>query len=309
MGRIVAIIRQAVTIIGQSRAKSERASSARRSENREQAVTSHISGALIRAILVATLAILPAVLLPSISHDTAQIMILLALFVGALVFAEYASTYPGFVEFRFAAPYNRTRFLLVATIVLALTLILRDGGEGSFAALAAACAQLLDFSVSPVTLLLNALPGNLPEPHLILVQQGASMALVLGAATVLGFLTAIRLRVWPMGQGPFNVWINLPTFDPTAGSDVVQRLRSQSRLNVILGIILPFLMPIGVVATGVLVQPVTLESPLAFVWGITLWAYLPVSMIMRGAAMAQVARMIRLDRSRHARMETAELTA
>jgi hypothetical protein len=309
MGRIVAIIRQAVTIIGRGSAESEPARRSRHSQEREQAVTSYLSGAMIRAILVATLAILPAVLLPSIAHDTAQIMILLALFVAALVFAEYASTYPGFVEFRFAAPYNRTRFLLVAATVVALTLLLRDGPGAGLSPLAAACAGVLDFAASPVALLLRALPANLPETQFLMVQHGAALAFTLGLATVLGFLTAIRMGVWPMGQGPFNVWINLPTFDPTAGSDVVQRLRSQARLNIVLGIILPFMMPLGIAATGLLVQPVTLESPLAFVWGIALWAYLPVALIMRGAAMGQVARMIRLDRRRLAGADPVELAA
>lgn len=261
---------------------------------------SHFPGASLRAFLVAVLAILPAVLLPQITHDTAQIMTLMALFVAGLVFAEYASTYPGLIEFRFAAPYNRTRFLLVAATVMGITLVLRDSAHGTsiVSVIAAGCGDLLGMAFSPVRLLVSALPADLATDHLNLVRNASALAFVIGVATVLGFLTAIRLGVWPMGQGPFNVWINLPTFDPTAGGDVVQRLKSQARLNVLLGIALPFLLPVLVKATAVLVQPITLESPLAFVWGIALWAYLPVSLVMRGAAMGQVARMICLDRRR-----------
>ena len=50
--------------------------------------------------------------------------------------------------------------------------------------------------------------------------------MILAITVVAGFVTAIRLNAWPMGSGPFNVWINLPTFDPTYGGDVVDRVEA-----------------------------------------------------------------------------------
>jgi len=106
-----------------------------------------------------------------------------------------------------------------------------------------------------------------------------------------------------MGNGPFNVWINLPTFDPTAGNDVVLRLQRHARINIALGLVLPFLLPGAVIVSEVLVKPLTLLSPMGFVWGIVLWAYVPASLVMRGVAMARVARMIRASRRRFADSE------
>lgn len=269
---------------------------------------SHGPGAALRALLVAFVAVLPAIAIPSTAPETAQSMILLAVFAGGLVFAEYASEYPGLIEFRFAAPFNRTRFALIAVLALLLSMQLRNAGEpGAIGALvasaAAACGQIMDFTGSPVRLLVGALPQDLPAAHLLMVRDGAALALILAITVVAGFVTAIRLNAWPMGTGPFNVWINLPTFDPTAGNDVVLRLQRHARINVLLGLILPFLLYGIVLASSLLIQPLTLASPMGFVWGIVLWAYLPASLVMRGVAMARVARMIRASRRRFADSE------
>lgn len=308
MGRIVAKLRRVIEI-GRSNNKAPGANGPGQSTGMsEPKVTQHFPGAAFRALLVAALVVLPAVLVPATSPETAQIMILLAIFAAGIIFAEYSSVYPGLIEFRFAAPFNRTRFLLLGLVATLTSLLLRHASDpGSIStlvhSLAAACAPLFDHALSPVRLLLRALPENLDPAHLEMVQQGASLALVLGATTVLGFVTAIRLNVWPMGHGPFNVWINLPTFDPTAGNDVVKRLLRQARINIMLGFMLPFLLPGIVIASALLVQPLTLQSPMGFVWGIVLWAYLPVSLMMRGVALLRVARMIRANRRRFADTE------
>lgn len=274
----------------------------------EPKVKPNFPGAALRAFLVALLVIVPAILTPTTAPETAQIVLLLAIFAAGVIFAEYSSAYPGLIEFRFAAPFNRTRFLLLALMAVLLALLLRHESQPGALSdgvqkLALACARIFDFGLNPVGLLVRALPESLPAEHLAMVQQGASLALVLGITTVLGFVAAIRLNVWPMGNGPFNVWINLPTFDPTAGNDVVLRLLRQARINIVLGIVLPFLLPGLVIASALLVQPLTLQSPMGFVWGIVLWAYVPVSLMMRGVAMIRVARMIRANRRRFADSE------
>ncbi len=269
---------------------------------------SNVPGAIARALLVVVLAVFPAIVIPSTAPDTAQSTILLALFAGGIVFAEYASEYPGLIEFRFAAPFNRSRFALITLLAVLLALLQRNAVEpGSLSALAAtlagACGAMLDFPGSPVSLLVASLPDSVPAAHLTLVRDGASLAMVLSVTTVLGFVTAIRMNAWPMGTGPFNVWINLPTFDPTAGNDVVLRLQRHARINVVLGLILPFLLPVAVIASALLIKPLTLLSPMGFVWGVLLWAYLPAGLVMRGVAMARVARMIRSSRRRYADSE------
>jgi hypothetical protein len=308
MGTIVAKLRQAVTIWDRNKVSTGFHRPARGSSMSEPKATSNGPGAAIRAALVILLAVFPALAIPSVAPDTAQSTLLLAAIVGGIVFAEYVSEYPGLVEFRFAAPFNRTRFALVALTAVLLSLLQRDLAEPGFVSglafgLAAACGPLLDFAISPVRLLTASLPDTLPEAHLLQVRNGAALAMVLSVTAVVGFVTAIKLNLWPMGHGPFNVWINLPTFDPTAGNDVVLRLQRHARINIILGVLLPFLLPGVVIASALLFKPITLTSPLGYVWGLVLWAYLPAGLVMRGVAMARVARMIRASRRRFADSE------
>ena len=101
-----------------------------------------------------------------------------------------------------------------------------------------------------------------------------------------------------MRRSAFNVWVNLPLFDPTAGGDVLQRLRRDARFNIAFGFLLPFVIPAVVKATSDLIDPITLENPQTLIWTITAWAFLPASMIMRGIAMGRVADLIEAKRRR-----------
>lgn len=314
MGRIVAILRQAVDPFRRhNEAEGPKGLRQQTGMTEPQAKTG-FSGAIWRAALVALVVLLPALLIPSTAPETGQILLLLALFAGVVVMAEYASSYPALIEFRFAAPFNRTRFALLALQVVVLSLLYRSLGHGGaltelVAGIAMVCGQLLDLPFSPVRSLVALMPEGLTAAELALVRDGAALALVLAVTTIAGFITAIRLNVWPMGQGPFNVWINLPTFDPTAGNDVVLRLQRQAKVNVALGILMPFVLPGVVMASAYMVQPVDFAAPVSFVWGIAAWAFVPAALVMRGVAMARVARMIRANRRRFADSEGNALVA
>ena len=271
---------------------------------------SQLTGAMIRAFAVAVLVAMPALMLPNVSGDTAQIVTLLALVAGAAILAEYSAAYPGLIEFRDAPPYNRMRFILLFFLILFLSILARtDMMPTRFSLLLDALSQWLghgfDFAYSPVRLLVLALPSGLSEAHLVSVQAGASLAYAISVLGILGFLLSIAVGYWPRRRGSFNVWVNLPTFDPTAGQDVVQRLERDALVNMALGILLPFLLPVLLRLSELLIQPVTLETPLAFVWGISLWAFVPASLVLRGIAMQQVARLIREKRRQLAEDEEA----
>ena len=81
------------------------------------------TGAAVRAFLVMVLIVVPSVILPGIDTDTRQIVALMALFAGGLVFAEYNAIYPSLVEFRDGAPFNRIRYLMLFAIVLFLSIV------------------------------------------------------------------------------------------------------------------------------------------------------------------------------------------
>ncbi|MEO8529897.1 MAG: hypothetical protein ABI459_01625, partial [Deltaproteobacteria bacterium] len=98
--------------------------------------------------------------------------------------------------------------------------------------------------------------------------------------------------------GAFNVWVNLPTFDPTAVGDVVERLQRDARVNIALGFLLPFLTPALVKATSTVFGAVTFDNPHTLIWTVAAWAFLPSSLFMRGIAMGRVANMIERKRKR-----------
>ena len=66
----------------------------------------------------------PSMVLPGTTADAAQIVMLVAIFAAGLTFFEYASSYPGLVEFRDAPPFNRIRFGSLFLTVICLSLLL-----------------------------------------------------------------------------------------------------------------------------------------------------------------------------------------
>ncbi|MCH8465222.1 MAG: hypothetical protein LAT78_01420 [Roseinatronobacter sp.] len=271
---------------------------------------SQVLQGILRGVLVLLIVLCPALLVPVITPEVGQAVTLLALLAAIVVVTEYSAPYPGLIEFRDAKPYNRARFILVGAIVLALTLLQRDiflapEVSGPVARLSLWLGNLLSFSFSPVTLLVAALPAGLPAAHLATVTVSAALALVIAVLGLGVFLGALAAGYWPRQNTIFNVWVNLPNFDPTKGVDVVQRLERDGQINIAVGIIMPFSLPALLHLSSLLVQPVTLETPLALVWGVTLWAFIPVSLIMRGISMYRVGQLIRAQRRRIAEAEEA----
>ncbi|MGR3714391.1 MAG: hypothetical protein ACU0A6_14875 [Shimia sp.] len=262
-----------------------------------------IISALTRALLVALLFALPAILMPSVSADAIHIMLLFALFAALLVFIEYVSTYPSIIEFRYAAPFNRLRFLAVFLTVFTLSVIAR--GEASPNALTSFLHALgfivgdaIDFPYSPVRLMVIMLPMDASAELILSVRTASGMAYLISLCALTLFFFFVRILGWPARNGAFNVWVNLPLFDPTAGGDVLPRLQRDGRLNIALGFLMPFLIPAVVQMMSDLVDPIHLDDPLTLIWTITAWAFIPASMIMRGMAMLRVASMISENRRR-----------
>ena len=150
----------------------------------------------------------------------------------------------------------------------------------------------IDVPYSPVRLVVLMLPEDMSVQHLILVRTTAAIAYMISLLTLIFFVLVMRLLGWPNRMGKFNVWVNLPTFDPTTGGDVVDRLQRDARFNIALGFLLPFLVPAAVKAASVAFTPVTLESPQTLIWTMAAWAFLPASLFMRGIAMGRIAGMI-----------------
>lgn len=258
---------------------------------------SQLTGAFVRAILVMVLIATPSLMLPGVSHDTTQIVALVALFAAALTFFEYASAYPGLVEFRDAPPFNRLRFVSLFATVLILSAIVRGQTDPTtltqfIEVLGNKLGEAIDVPYSPVRLVVLMLPPDMSLEHLILVRTAAGISYLLSLLTLVMFVGVMRFIGWPARMGTFNVWVNLPTFDPTTGGDVVERLQRDARFNIALGFLLPFLIPAAVKLASLAFEPVTLESPQTLIWTMAAWAFLPASLFMRGIAMHRIAGMI-----------------
>ncbi|SHJ32982.1 hypothetical protein SAMN05444404_1797 [Ruegeria lacuscaerulensis ITI-1157] len=246
---------------------------------------------------MALLVLTPALYLPASTSNGAEIVVFLAILAFILTFAEYNSAFPSFIEFRDAPPVNRLRFVGLMSMVSFLTLICKNAYAPTdltavFYGAGLAVANILDFPYSPVRLVVLMLPAGASPPLVELVRISASVAYVAALVTIASFVYAVKVRGWPTGNGAFNVWTNLPLFDPTKGGDVVTRLQRDGRLNISVGILLPFVIPALIKLLANFVDPLSLTNPQTLIWTMSAWAFLPASMIMRGMATLRIAGLI-----------------
>lgn len=262
-----------------------------------------LTSALTRAILVAFLTTTPAILLPSVTTDAVHIAIFLAVFSAALVFIEYYSSYPSIIEFRYAPPFNRLRFMAILLTVFTLSLIARgqvspNAFTSFLRSLGMVVGNAIDFPYSPVHLMVIMLPDNASAELVTSVRMASGMSYLISLTALAIFFFCVRIMGWPARNGAFNVWVNLPLFDPTAGGDVLPRLQRDGRLNIALGFLMPFLIPAIIQMMSDLIDPISLDDPMTLIWTISAWAFIPASLIMRGMAMTRVADMIGENRRR-----------
>jgi hypothetical protein len=248
-------------------------------------------------VLVMVLVATPSVLLVDVTADAKQMVALVALFAGLLTFVEYNATYPSLVEFRDAPPFNRVRFLMLLATVFFLSLIARGKVAPSnltefVDAIGTLIGFSMDFPFSPVRLATLMVADGASLETVANVRTAAGMAYLISLISLGVFVVLLKIGRWPSRHAAFNVWVNLPTFDPTAGADVVVRLTRDARINIALGFLLPFLTPAVVKIASQGFAPLTLESPQTLIWTMTAWAFLPASLFMRGIAMGRIADMI-----------------
>lgn len=262
-----------------------------------RAVVSRLTGAIVRMIMVMVLVATPSVLLVDVTADTKQMVALIALFIGVLTFVEYNATYPSLVEFRDAPPFNRVRFVMLLATVFSLSVIARGKIMPTTLtdftdAVGTLIGISMDFPYSPVRLATLMVANDATAEQVAAVRTAAGMAYLISLISLSVFVISLKAGRWPNRDKAFNVWVNLPTFDPTAGADVVTRLTRDARINIALGFLLPFLIPAVVKIASTGFEPLTLTSPQTLIWTMTAWAFLPASLFMRGIAMGRIADMI-----------------
>ena len=158
--------------------------------------------------------------------------------------------------------------------------------------------RAVDFPYSPVRLMLVTMPTDTPIPLVNDLRTVAGISYVVSLVSLAVFVLILRTHSWPRRTQSFNFWVNLPTFDPTAGGDVVDRLNRDSNVNLILGFLLPFLIPAVIKATSAILGHIPFEDPQTMIWTVVIWAFLPSSLLMRGVALGRVAGMIHFQRKK-----------
>lgn len=262
---------------------------------------SRLPAALARGMLVALLVLFPSIALPAVSADTQLVALFVALCTWVFVSIEYIAQAPSLLEFRAAPPLNRIRFLGAATSIVIVTFMLRDPGtptalSGIADALGTWLAAVTDIPFSPVRLMRQMAAPALPPEAVAAVTRAAAISYSCAALAVVTFLLAIARGAWPSMGRDFNLWVNLPTFDPIGQGDPVARLRRLSLFNLLLGILAPFLAPAIVAGATGSADLMQLAAPNSLIWIVTLWAFVPATLVMRGIALKQIASLLESQR-------------
>lgn len=249
------------------------------------------------------LIILPTTMLPSSSGDAVVVVMIVGLFAGLFTVAEYASESPSLIEFRDAPPYNRVRFIAIFCSVYLLSLLFQGNPGNSMLVdvlgeLAMRIGYSVDFPYSPVRLMLVMMPDDTPPATLDALRTAAGLCYFVSLLSLAVFVSMLRSRLWPRRTQTFNFWVNLPTFDPTVGGDVVDRLNRDSAVNLILGFLLPFMIPAILKLTAMFIGTFKFEDPQTLIWMVVIWAFLPSSLLMRGIALSRVAGLIHVQRKK-----------
>ncbi len=251
-------------------------------------------GAVVRAFILSIIIVSPAFILPNIPNVARELSMIIAGIVAAFAMFEYASKSPGFVDFRFAPPYNRFRVAILAALAIGLSLVGRAEITGNADLLAMA-----DQTV-PITISLNS-PVDFALAKLADINTTSTPQTLTRLFSV-GFFISVTLTLilssllwifkWPFGRKKFNLWANLPTFTPAEVSLTGRRLRRDGWLNILLSGVMfyaiPFIFPLIQSRLG----PDLFGNLHSLVWVVTFWAFLPALMFIRGTSLIKISRIL-----------------
>ncbi len=252
-------------------------------------------GALVRAVALVIIIAAPAFLLPNVTTASQEITLIVAGIAAAFTIFEYASSHPGLIDFRFAPPYNRVRYMIFGLQILSLIFLCRaDAGDDSFSeaylTLVDQAVAMINFPLSPVAMAGNLIGGG------DLIIRAAALSFLVTYVALTAFGIFLWLVPWPVGRRDFNLWINLPTFEPGYGQDVERRLYRDGMLNMFLGVVTIYLLPVfGSFIDGWL-DPIRSGDYQALVWSATFWGFVSGSLMIRGAAILKVSWLVRRTR-------------
>jgi len=258
----------------------------------------------MRAAMVFLLVLLPALMLTATAIPDPTFIFLLALFSSVFIFFEYSADAPVMIEFRDARPYNRLRFLCVAIILLGETAVVNlntNAGAASqlIFSMGALTYYVLDFGISPLRLMASLLASGETGMAPPVIKAAVGFVFLSSFVGVALFVVVLRVSEWPSHCRMLNLWVNLPTFEATIGTNPLRRLDRIARVNFFLGGILPFLVPM-VSILGLRFFDASFSISLhTAVWVIALWGIVPTVYIMRGLVIERLTDIMIANSKRH----------
>lgn len=253
-----------------------------------------VIGAVFRAAVVIFIIALPSFILPNTTLNARELSLIAGGVVAAFTIFEYAAKSPGFVDFRFAPPYNRMRVGIIACELLLVAFYYRDLALGGpMVEFGARFAVLAELPGSPVRMTLAMFTDTLTPGQLS--RLGIVMSLAMVTAIGLSIIFALLLWVsrWPVDRVGFNLWVNMPNFEPTEVGKTERRLYRDGILNILFAPLVLFVAPFVLLLASNTLGSDLLREPQSVIWLATLWAFVPASLIIRGAAILKIHRILR----------------
>jgi len=250
-----------------------------------------------KAVLVAIIIAAPSFLVPDANQSTQEISLIIGGLVAVFVLFEYGATQPGMIDFRYAPPYNRARFAVFTFVLLLVTFYARalanaDPFSGELIQFANRLVAMTSFGLSPIAMAANSLAPDGPADLQIAIRGAAALAMFAALAGVLMFIVVLWLFKWPTSRRNFHLWANLPTFNPSSEKPVERRLARAGYLNIVAGIALPFVVLAVASRAGDFLDETVLSRSLPLIWAAVIWATSSALLILRGAALLKVARLV-----------------
>ena len=252
-----------------------------------------IFGAIVRALFVGILFLYPSVLIAGGLGNVDLFVQALCLLGVAIVMVEYMVEVPAIIEFRYAPPYNRMRFLLMMVLCLVLLAALGPntftGGNASLILpVANSFEAIFSWGSSPVQVLAPALTNDptLFGGNLTLILSLVFGTMMFGAIT---FGIYLWISPWPLSAKGFNLWPNMPSFNARAGERASIKILQVAILSLALALLLPYIFAFFIEYCRNSLGMDFVSSKLVVYWTIFLWAAMPAMAIMRSVSLMKLA--------------------
>jgi hypothetical protein len=251
--------------------------------------------------MVTLVILFPHLMIPSDNFHSLELLVLLAGLTGVLVWAEYASLLPCLISFRDAPPVNRLRFAFAVMMVVVVTAVfLNEAAPTNFTMLIASLGhnfgQVFDVPYTPVYLFFSQVPIDGTEQSILSLRGALALSYALSMILICVFVLTVKFKGWPHRKYQFNVWVNLPMFNPAGNGDVLFRLRREACLCIALGFTLPFLAPVVLGPVMSIMGSALPAQSQGVVWIICIWAFVPANLVLRGVAVLRVAELVMYTR-------------